>query len=280
MIEMDVWDYVNTQGHKTAAFLDAYTPITPIMQQAAELYGIAARSGILSILSIVHEGHEFTNQFVDIGQHLIAAELQPLSPEVSYLPDFADEFTYDPGVSVPVDHLEGAAKTAAEEYALAEDRRLKTTQEELRKQHDADLQDPAKLEAEKQDAARLEAQWEANRKSDELAQQSRQQEAEQKVTDSLFEAVRKDQPQELEIRELQDEQEKVRADQAAQMAEFRDKLADKYADSPEQEKHLEEFDKAAKAADDALARRQDAELQKLQEQQLERPNPTDPSRDR
>jgi hypothetical protein len=83
-----------------------------------------------------------------------------------------------------------------------------------------------------------------------------------------------------EIRKLQDEQEKVRADQAAQVAEFRDQLAKKYEDSPEQEKHLKEFDNAAKVADDTLVRQQAAELQKLQEQQLQRSNPTDPSRDR
>jgi hypothetical protein len=83
-----------------------------------------------------------------------------------------------------------------------------------------------------------------------------------------------------EIRKLQDEQEKVRDDQAAYAGERRTQLAEKYAGSPEQEKHLKEFDKAAKVADDTLVRQQDAELQKLQEQQLQRPNPSDPSRDR
>lgn len=83
-----------------------------------------------------------------------------------------------------------------------------------------------------------------------------------------------------EIKKLQIEQEKVRADQAAQVAEFRDQLAEKYEGSPEQEKHLEEFDKVAAAADEKLVREQAAELQKLQEQQLQRSNPPDPSRDR
>lgn len=52
-----------------------------------------------------------------------------------------------------------------------------TEQEELRRRQNADLQDPAKLEALKQEAAQLEAQREANRKADEPADQSRQQEA-------------------------------------------------------------------------------------------------------
>ena len=83
-----------------------------------------------------------------------------------------------------------------------------------------------------------------------------------------------------EIIELQDQQKKERDDLAAKLAESRDKLAEKYADSPEQEKHLKEFDKAAEKADDTLARRQDAQLQKLQEQQLQRSSPPDPSHDR
>jgi hypothetical protein len=83
-----------------------------------------------------------------------------------------------------------------------------------------------------------------------------------------------------EVRKLQDAQEKVRDDQAAYAAERRTQLAEKYAGSPEQEKHLTKFDKAAKAADETLVRQQDAELQKLQEQQLQRSIPPDPNRDR
>lgn len=305
---MDVLDYVNTQGQKAAAFLDAYARTSPAVQQAAEWYRAADQSGLLTVFKIVYAAHDLTNQFVDFGQHLVAAQLEPSSPDAFYFPDITDALEYDPNLKAPVKQMEDMALVAAEEakeYALEEGRVLMTEQEELRRQQDAALQDPAKLEAEKQDAAQLEAQWEANRKADELASQSRQQEAEQKAADSLFEAVRKDQefrqqqqadkdtleesaqgqkkedqPQDPEIRKLQDEQERVRADQAAQVAEFRDQLAKKYEDLPEQEKHLKEFDKAAKVADDTLVRQQAAELQKLQEQQLQRSNPPDPSRDR
>jgi hypothetical protein len=82
-----------------------------------------------------------------------------------------------------------------------------------------------------------------------------------------------------EIIKLQDEQRKARDDQAAKVAESRDQLAKKYEDSPEQEKYLKEFDKASKGAEDTLARQQDAALEKLQEQQLQRESPPDLSHD-
>lgn len=80
-----------------------------------------------------------------------------------------------------------------------------------------------------------------------------------------------------EIRRQQDEQElkgaqeKERAGQAAQVAERREQLAKKYEGSPDQEQYLKQFDEAAKLAADALARQQAAQLQKLQEQQLQGP---------
>jgi hypothetical protein len=278
---MDVWDYVNTQSQRAAAFLEAYARTSPVAQQAAEWYRAADQSGVLTVLKIAYTGYDLTNQFVDFGQHVIAA-LEPVSPDASYLPGIGDEFAYDPNLNVPVEQVEDRAGLVAEEakeYLLAEGRVQMTAQEELRMQEEVALQDPAKLEAEKQDAARLEAQWEAARKEDEQAKQSHQQEAEQKVTDSLLEAVRKDQPQESEVRKLQEEQEKARADQADKMSELRDQLAEKYEGSPDQEKYLKQFDKAAEVASETLARQQEAEVQRLQEQQLQRQNPTDPSRD-
>ena len=300
---MDVFDYVNTQGQKAAAFLEALARTSPAIQQAAEWYRAADQSGLLTVVKIVYSAHDLTNQLVDFGQHLVAAELEPSSRDAFSFPDITDALDFDPNLSALAEQTKDMALVAAEEakgYALQEGRVLMTEQEELRRQQDVALQDPAKLEVEKQEAAQLEAEWEANRKANELASQSRQQEAEQKAADSLFEAVRKDQqqadkdtlegfaqgqkkedqPQDPEIIKLKGEQERVRADQAAQVAEFRDQLAKKYVDSPEQEKHLKEFDKAAKIADDTLVRQQAAELQKLQEQQLQRSNPTDPSRDR
>jgi hypothetical protein len=72
-----------------------------------------------------------------------------------------------------------------------------------------------------------------------------------------------------EIRKLEDKQEKERADQAERVAERRDQLAEKYEGSPEQEQYLKQFDDAARQAEAALARQQAAELQRLQEQQLQ-----------
>lgn len=81
--------------------------------------------------------------------------------------------------------------------------------------------------------------------------------------------IRRQQDAEEQLSKLQNEQEKMRDEQAAQVDERRDQLAKKYEDSPDQEKHLEEFEKAAEAAQEALARQQAAELQRLQEQQLQ-----------
>ncbi|HEV3381071.1 MAG TPA: hypothetical protein VG142_08835 [Trebonia sp.] len=278
---MDVLNYVNNQSQKAAAFLDAYARTSPAVQQAAEWYRDADQSGLLTVFKIVYTAHDLTNQFVDMGQHFVQAEFDPSSLDGFNFPDVADELTFDPGLSVPVDQIKDGAELVAEDAeksVLAAVRARTTEQEQLRKQQDADLQDPAKLAREKQEGAELEAQWEANRKDDEQAQQSRQQEAEQKATDSLIEAVSKDQGQKKEDQQqdpeaskLQGEQEKARADQTSQMTEYRDQLAKKYEGSPEQEKHLEEFDKAAKAADEALARQQATELQ--------RSIPPDPSHD-
>jgi len=77
-------------------------------------------------------------------------------------------------------------------------------------------------------------------------------------------------PKEItEITQLQEKQEIERTDQASEMAERREQLAEKYADSPEevQEQYLEQFDAAAKAAEEALAAQQAAELQRIQELQ-------------
>jgi hypothetical protein len=268
---MDVLDYVNSQGQKAAAFLDAYARTSPVVKQVAEWYRVANESGVLTIFKIVYLANDLRDQFVDIGQHALAESLAPSPPDAFHFPDAKDALEFDPNLDGPVDQVKDMGQVAFEEAKLL-------AEGELRRQQDAALQDPARLEAEKQDAAQLEAQWEANRKNDELAKQSLQQEAEQKATNSLLEAVRKDQPQDPEIRKLQDEQEKARADRAAQLTEFRDKLAEKYEGSPDQEKHLKEFDKVAQKADETLVREQAAELQKLQEQQ--RINPPDPSRDR
>jgi hypothetical protein len=83
-----------------------------------------------------------------------------------------------------------------------------------------------------------------------------------------------------EIKELQKKQEEARAEQADKMTALRDNLAEKYEGSPDQEKHLEQFKKAADAAQKMLADQQAAERQRLQEQQLQRPDPPDPNRDR
>lgn len=88
-----------------------------------------------------------------------------------------------------------------------------------------------------------------------------------KQVDADIAQIRRDQDEQ----ELKDQQEKDRAGQDAQVAERREQLAKKYEDSPDQEKYLKQFDEAAKLAADALARQQAAQLQKLQEQQLNPP---------
>jgi hypothetical protein len=64
-----------------------------------------------------------------------------------------------------------------------------------------------------------------------------------------------------EIKELQAKHELERTDQAAEMAERREQLAEKYADSQQQQEYLTQFDEAAKAAEQALVAQQAVEMQ-------------------
>jgi len=72
-----------------------------------------------------------------------------------------------------------------------------------------------------------------------------------------------------EIRKLHDEQEKQRAELDKRVTEQKDQLTKQY-EGPEQEKHLEALKEAAENAAEALARRQEAEMQRLLEQQMQR----------
>jgi hypothetical protein len=64
-----------------------------------------------------------------------------------------------------------------------------------------------------------------------------------------------------EIKELQAKHELERTDQTAEMAERREQLAEKYADSQQQQEYLTQFDEAAKAAEQALVAQQAVEMQ-------------------
>jgi len=80
------------------------------------------------------------------------------------------------------------------------------------------------------------------------------QDAKQRMTELLSPGKTQGDRETADIRKLQEEQEKARADQAAQVAERRDQLAEKYDGSPDQEKYLKQFAGAAKSAAEALAR--------------------------
>lgn len=76
-----------------------------------------------------------------------------------------------------------------------------------------------------------------------------------------------------EIKKLQQEQEIERADLAGDIENYRDRLTEQYADSPdEMRQQLERFNEAAEEAQKDLAKQQAEALQKLQElQQLLQP---------
>jgi hypothetical protein len=290
---MDARDYVNNQCLKAVAFMESHVRTSPAVQQLAGLYRQADQGGLVTVITIGFAFNEFSEALTQAGHHVIATGLeQSLQHHVD---DPSMQWVTDKLVNEPRDQAEDIALDAAKDFLLAEGHGVLAEQEEVRRQQEVDLRDPAKLEAEKQEGAQLEAQWEARRKADELAEQSRQQEAEQKQADRLFEAVRKDQesrpqqqadkdtheapaqaqekgdgPSGAEARKVQDEQEKARAEQAAQVKELRDQLAKKYEGSAEREKYLKEFERAAKEAADALARQQAAELQRMQQQPPQR----------
>jgi hypothetical protein len=70
-----------------------------------------------------------------------------------------------------------------------------------------------------------------------------------------------------EMAKLEKQQEQARAEQAEKVEKAREQMEQKYADSPDKEQQLAQFDKAADDAAKALADRQAAERQQLQEQQ-------------
>jgi hypothetical protein len=72
-----------------------------------------------------------------------------------------------------------------------------------------------------------------------------------------------------EMKKLEEEHKRIQTEQADQTEKLKDQLAEKYEGSPDQEKYLEQFEIAAEAAAEALARQQAAELQKLQERQVQ-----------
>lgn len=271
---MDVLDYVNTQSQKAAAYLDALARTSPAVQQASQLYRIADRSGLISVIKIGLAAHEFSDALMHAGQHLIAMDLDQSSHHL--VEDPSVPWVTDQLVDQPRDQAEDMALDAAEEFAHEVGREQMTEQEELRRQQDAARQDPAELEAEKRDAAQLEA----NRKADELASQSRQQEAGQQAAEvKTLQATH-----EQQLNGLHAARDKELAGRAEKDAAWAEKLSESVNLGPEGLKTLAEAQEANQqmitnryAADEADLRREQAtEMADLQAKQVAQQHPDAP----